>query len=201
MSDPFRSAVLMARTRVTSRCPTGSALESRPDARERKGERTLTRSAGPHYTARPGSRVPMFTSRCTTPPACALAQPRQDFVGRSSAARFLVSGHLVASRNFESRIDVQPDRMTALAQLPLARPRHAGQRRPAASWRAPIGAMGAGVQPLVDAIRAQRGMRMGRQDGRKQKYEVTHNGANGFGFRSLDAGNSGAGSGYRGDAP
>ena len=91
--------------------------------------------------------------------------------------------------------------MTALTQLPIARPRHAGQRRPAASWRAPIGAMGAGVQPSVDVIRAQRGMRMGRQDGRTQTYEVTHNRANGFGFRSLDAGNSGAGSGYRGDAP
>jgi hypothetical protein len=35
----------------------------------------LTRRPGPHYTARPGSRVPMFTSRCITPRACASAHP------------------------------------------------------------------------------------------------------------------------------
>ena len=41
----------------------------------------------------------MLTSRCTTPLACALAQPRHEpLVGRPSAARFLVSGSLAATR-------------------------------------------------------------------------------------------------------
>ena len=91
--------------------------------------------------------------------------------------------------------------MTALTQLSFARPRHAGQRRLAASWRAPIGAMGAGIQPSRDVIGAECGMRMGLQDDRKQTNEVTCDRASGFGYRSLDAGNSGAGSGFRGDAP
>ena len=83
----------------------------------------------------------------------------------------------------------------------FARPRHAGQRRPAASWRAPIGATGAGVQPWADVVRGECGTRMGRQDDRKQAQDVTGNGAGGFGYRSLDAGNSGAGPGFRGGAP
>ena len=91
--------------------------------------------------------------------------------------------------------------MTTRTRLSIARPRHAGQRRFVASWRAPIGATGAGVHPSMDAVGAERGIRMGLQGDRKQTTEVTCNGAGGFGYRSLEAGNSGAGSGYRGDAP
>ena len=87
--------------------------------------------------------------------------------------------------------------MTAFTRLPIARPRHAGQYRLAGSWRARIGAFGSGMQ-----LFAERGMRMGQPDDRKQgTTEVTSSRTSGFGFRSLDTGNSGAGSGFRGDAP
>jgi hypothetical protein len=160
----------------------------------------LTHPTGPRYNARPGSRVPMFTSRCTTPPACALAQPRPDsIVGRSSAARFLVSGTVTATRHPIARTD-HP--MTELTQLRIARPRHAGQRRPAASWRAPIGARGTGAHGQADVAGVRRAMRMGRLGDRKpQVLEVTGSTTIGFGYRSLDAGQGGAGSGFRGDAP
>jgi hypothetical protein len=92
--------------------------------------------------------------------------------------------------------------MTALTHLPIARPRHAGQHRLAASWRAPIGAMGAGAQRPVEFAEAKRGMRMGQPGDRKQQTTVvTCRRTSGFVYRSLDAENSGAGSGFRGDAP
>lgn len=92
--------------------------------------------------------------------------------------------------------------MTALTRLPSARPRHAGQRRLAASWRAPIGACGAGTQPSGDVAGAERGTRMGRPSDRKQgTTDATSGRTSELGYRALDAGNSGAGSGIRGDAP
>ena len=92
--------------------------------------------------------------------------------------------------------------MTALTHLPIARPRLAGQRRPAASWRAPVGAGGTGARPSVGFAGMKRGARMGRPSDRKQQtIEVTGTRACGFGYRSLDAEYSGAGSEYWEDAP
>ena len=170
-------------------------------SRQRHRNGLLTRRPVAHYTARPGSRVPMFTSRCTTPLACALAQPRLKCVGRSSAARFRVSGHQAATRHHSARTD---DHMTARTHLHTARPRHAGDSRPAGSWCAPLGAMGTGTGArwTIDAARVMRGSRMGQPSDRKQpSIEMTFSRTSGFGYRPLDAGNSGAGSGFRGDAP
>ena len=92
--------------------------------------------------------------------------------------------------------------MTALIHLPIARPRYAGQRRLAASWRAPVGAMGTGAQRPAGLAVAECGMRMEQPGDRKQQTsDVTCSRTSGFAYRSLDAGNSGAGSGFRGDAP
>ena len=92
--------------------------------------------------------------------------------------------------------------MTAFSRLPIARPRHAGQYRLAASWRAPIGALGSGMPTPADVAGNARGMRMGQPIDRKQgTTEVTCSRTSGFGFRSLDAGDRGAGSGFTGDAP
>ena len=92
--------------------------------------------------------------------------------------------------------------MTAFTRLPIARPRHAGQYRLAASWRAPIGALGSGMHTPSGVAGIEGGMRMGQPGYRKQgTTEVTCSRTSGFGFRSLDAGNRGAGSGFRGDAP
>jgi hypothetical protein len=92
--------------------------------------------------------------------------------------------------------------MTAFTRLPIARPRHAGQYRLAASWRTPSGAFGWGMQGTADVAGAGRGMRMGQPANRKQgTTEVTCSRAGELGDRSLDAGDSGAGSGFRGDAP
>ena len=143
----------------------------------------------------------MFTSRCTTPPACALAQPRHaSLVGRASAARFLVSD--TNHRNFTNESTVLPDPMTAHTRLPIARPRHAGQYRLAASWRAPMGAFGSGMQATTDIAGHECGMRMGQPGDRKQgTTEVTCSRTGELGFRALDAGKGGAGSGFRGGAP
>ena len=161
--------------------------------------RLLTASPGPYYNARPGSRVPMFTSRCTTPLACALAEPRQEsLVGRTSAARFLVSG---LHRN-SAHIGSYRDLMTTLTHLHTVRPRYAGEHRLAGSWCAPLGATGTRAQWSVDAARRLRGSRMSQQGDRKQQtIAVTFGRTGEFGYRSFDAGRSGAGSGYRGDAP
>ena len=167
--------------------------------RLRRDQFLLTHSLGPRYTARPGSRVPMFTSRCT-PRACALAHPRHELVvGRSSAARFRVSGLHAATRHASARTD---DHMTARIHLHTEAPRQAGQHRLAASWCAPAGAMGTRAQRSVAAAQGMRGSRMGRQHDRKQiSVAVTCSRKGEFGYRPLDAGRSGAGSGYRGDAP
>ena len=92
--------------------------------------------------------------------------------------------------------------MTAFSRLPIARPRHAGQYRLAGSWRASSGALGPGMQATADIAGHECGMRMGQPDDRKQgTTEVTCSRTIELGYRSLDAGNSGAGSGFRGDAP
>ena len=92
--------------------------------------------------------------------------------------------------------------MTALTHLLIARPQHAGQPRPAASWCAPVGAEGMGAQPSIGFAGAKRGMRMGQPGDRKQQTtEVAGDRACGFGYRSLDAEHIGAGSGFREDAP
>ena len=155
----------------------------------------LTRSTGPDYTARPGSRAPDVHEVRRTMPTGAYVGPIPDwkFVGRSSAAR------ICRFRTFRCHSDhdslVLPDPMTALTHHPIGRPRLAGQRRLAASRRAPIGAMGSGAQPPVDPPVAKRGMRMASRATRKQQMcEVTFSRTSGFGYRSLDAGHSGAGS-------
>ena len=159
----------------------------------------LTPSRVTDYTARPGSRVPMFTSRCTTPLACALAQPRLKCVGRSSAARFRVSGIIAATRHRFARTD---DHMTTHTHLHTVRPRHAGDSRLAGSWCAPLGAIGAAAPWSIDAARTTRGSRMSQPSDRTQtSIEVTVSRTSEFGYRSLEAGRSGAGSGFRGDAP
>ena len=92
--------------------------------------------------------------------------------------------------------------MTAFTRLPIARPRHAGQRRLVASWRAPIGAFGASTQPSGDVAGAKRGTRMGQPCDRKQgTTDMTCGRTGELGYRATDAGHSGAGSGIRGDAP
>ena len=89
--------------------------------------------------------------------------------------------------------------MTARTQLRFARPRHAGDSRFAASWRAPVGAMGTGMQATW--MDAGREMRITRPSDRKQQTTTEVMSARTSGYRSLDAGHSGAGSGFRGDAP
>ncbi len=94
------------------------------------------------------------------------------------------------------------DHMTALTHLHTAGSRHAGDSRLAGSWCAPLGAMGTGAQWSVDASRIARESRMSTPSDRKQpSIEMTFSRTSGFGYRTLDAGNSGAGSGFRGDAP
>jgi hypothetical protein len=92
--------------------------------------------------------------------------------------------------------------MTALTHLHTVRPRHAGEHRLAGSWCAPLGAEGTGVQWSIDAARSMRDARMSQRSDRKQlSIAVTFSRTVGFGYRPLDAGHSGAGSGFRGDAP
>ena len=92
--------------------------------------------------------------------------------------------------------------MTAHTRLPIARPRHAGQYRLAASWRAPIGAFGSGMRTSADVTGAEHGMPMAQPSDRKQATTEANCSRTGdLGFRSLDTGDSGAGSGFRGDAP
>src|SRR5215217_5945605 len=126
---------------------------------------------------------------------CVGPTPTAVRVGRSSAARFLVSGIFAATRHRFTRTD---DLMTARTQLRFAHPRHAGDSQFAASWRAPVGAMGTGMQARW--MDAGREMRIARPSDRKQsKTEVGSRKTSGY--RSLAAGHSGAGSGFRGDAP
>src|SRR5215203_2986177 len=73
---------------------------------------------------------------------CVGPTPTAVHVGRSSAARFLVSGSTVATRHRFAGTD---DSMRALTQLRFARPRHAGVYRPAGSWCASVGAVGTGA--------------------------------------------------------
>ena len=146
----------------------------------------------------------MFTSRCTTPLACALAQPRRNFESGDHRRRdFSFLAFSAATPHASARTD---DHMTALTHLHTVRPRHAGEHRLAGSWCAPLGAMGTGAQWSVDAARSMCGSRMSQPSDRKQpsiemQFEVTFRKTGEFGYGSLDAGRSGAGSGFRGDAP
>ena len=91
--------------------------------------------------------------------------------------------------------------MTAFTRFPIARPRHAGQHRLAATWRAPVGAFGSGVRTSADLVGSE-SMRLEQPGDRKQQTIQVNDGRTGeLGYRVLDAGNSGAGSGFRGDAP
>lgn len=92
--------------------------------------------------------------------------------------------------------------MTALTLLHSERSRHAGDRRLAGRSRAPLGAVGTGMQCQDDAERITRWRRMSRHGARKQPWiGVTFSRTSGFGYRTLDAGEGGAGSGFRGNAP
>lgn len=92
--------------------------------------------------------------------------------------------------------------MTALARLHTERPRHAGTSRLAGRSCAPVGAVGTGAPWSVEAARDTRWSRMSQRSDRKQPWaDVTFSRTSGFGYRSLDAGQRGAGSGFRGDAP
>ena len=141
----------------------------------------------------------MFTSRCTTPCACALAQPRRKHESGDHRRRDFAFLDLAATRHTSIRTD---DHMTALTHLHTEAQRHAGEHRLAASWCAPVGAMGTRAHWSADARQRVRGSRMSRQHDRKQlSIGVTFGRTSEFGYRPLDAGRSGAGSGYRGDAP
>jgi hypothetical protein len=104
-----------------------------------------------------------------------------------------------ATRHASARTE---DHMTALTHFHTEALRHAGEHRLAASWCAPVGAMGTCAQWPIDAEQGTRGSRMSRQHDRKQlSIGVTFGRTSEFGYRPLDGGRSGAGSGYRGDAP
>jgi hypothetical protein len=94
------------------------------------------------------------------------------------------------------------DPMTAFTQLRVARPRHAGASRSAASWRAPVVAAETGMRATwIEAGDATRGMRIDRPSDRKQQTTTDAASCRTSGYRSLDEGHSGAGSGFRGNAP
>jgi hypothetical protein len=104
-----------------------------------------------------------------------------------------------ATRHASARTE---DHMTALTHFHTEALRHAGEHRLAASWCAPVGAMGTCAQWPIDAEQGTRGSRMSWQNDRKQlSIGVTYSRTGEFGYRPLAAGRSGAGSGYRGDAP
>jgi len=108
-----------------------------------------------------------------------------------------------ATRHASARTD---DHMTALTHLHTVRPRHAGEVRLAGSWCAPLGARGTDAQWSTDAARSMRGSRVSQPGDRKQPsidvtFAVTFSRTGEFGYGSLDAGDRGAGSGFRGDAP
>lgn len=130
---------------------------------------------------------------------CVGPTPTAVQIGRSSAARFLVSGITAATTHRFARTD---DPMTALTQLHSERPRHAGDHRLAGRSCALVGALGTGARWLAGADRSMRWSRMSEQDGRKQPWaDVAFSRTSEFGYRSLEAGQGGAGSGFRGDAP
>jgi len=92
--------------------------------------------------------------------------------------------------------------MTARIQLPFARPRQAGASRFVASWRAPVGAMGTGMQATwMELDGSTREMCIARPSDRKQQTTADAASCRTSGYGSLEAGHSGAGSGFRGDAP
>jgi len=114
---------------------------------------------------------------------------------------------LEAWLQLDNRTERTDDPMTAHTHSPFARPRHAGASRFAARWRAPIGAMGTGTCQMVDVARSKRDMRIDGQHGQpcdrtQQPMDVVTTGRPGeFGYRSLAAGHSGAGTGFGGDTP
>lgn len=141
----------------------------------------------------------MFTSRCITPLACALANPDMIHSSGDHRRRDFAFLDLAATRHTSIRTD---DHMTALTHLHTEAQRHAGEHRLAASWCAPVGAMGTRAQWSVGVAQGMRGSRMSWQNDRKQvSIGVTFGRTGEFGYRPLDAGRSGAGSGFRGDAP
>jgi hypothetical protein len=109
---------------------------------------------------------------------------------------------LESSLQLEIEITRTDDHMMAITQPRFARPRHAGASRFAASWRTPVGASGAGIQPTwIEAGQSKREMCAARQNDRMQQTTSDATSCRTSGYRSLDAGHSGAGSGFRGDAP
>jgi hypothetical protein len=144
----------------------------------------------------------MFTSRCITPRVRVDPTLTELDVRRSSAARFSFSGTL------RSRIDAsvtpssQSERTTDhMMQRTLTRidsPRHTGACRSAASWRAPIGATGAGAYAfaigLGESKRQMRGQWGTRQVGQTMGMEAKSGRTSMSGDRPLDADGSGAGS-------
>ena len=141
----------------------------------------------------------MFTSRCTTLLACALAQPRRKCESGDHRRRDFSFLALTATRHASARTD---DHMTARIHLHTEALRHAGEHRLAASWCASVGAVATRAQRSVDFAQSMRGSRMNWQNERKQiSIGVTFGRTSEFGYRPLDEGKSGAGSVYRGDAP
>jgi hypothetical protein len=169
----------------------------------------LTRRPGPHYTARPGSRVPMFTSRCITPRACASAHPdravRQAIIGDAICV-FRV--HDFPRTRGAQRSRRNPDgHMMQRTLTRIDSPRFTGTYRYAASWCAPVGAFGGGAGVHALAI--------GLDDSKRRAHELwsiqrawqaigqeSKSGRTSMsGNRPLDRDGSGAGSRWSAGAP
>ena len=93
--------------------------------------------------------------------------------------------------------------MTAFTHSRFARLRHAGASRYAASWRMPVVAIGMGtsVQWAGDD-QAKREVQLARPNDRMQQQTTSDATSCRTSEKgSLEAGHSGAGSGFRGDAP
>ena len=142
----------------------------------------------------------MFTSRCTTPRR--VRWPNPDKLHSSGDHRRRDFSFPDAPLQLQLDSPVLPDPMTAFTRFPIARPRHAGRHRLAASWRAPVGAFGSGMRTSAGVAGVECGMRLRQPGDRKQQtIEVNHGRTGELGYRALDAGYSGAGSGFQGDAP
>jgi len=186
----------------------GSIVSSSSARAESRATRCpLTHSPGPHYTARPGSRVPMFTSRCITPVACVSAHPDPKVrVRRSSVTRFVFSGSMISRARAEHVLNNRRPavHMTQRILTRIDSPRFTGSYRFAASWCAPVGALGADAYAMTiglgDSKRHARGLWRAKQVG-QMGIEGTSDRTSMSGKRPLDREGSGAGSRWSAGAP
>jgi len=168
----------------------------------------LTHLPSRRYSAR-GSRVPMFTSRCITPVACASTHPDQKAcVRRSSVTRFVFSGSMISRVRAEHVLTARSSdvHMTQRTLTRIDSPWFTGTYRLAASWCAPVSAFGSGAGTyamaigLGDSKRHARGlcrMKQVGQMGMEGDAGWTSMSVN----RPLDRDRSGAGSRWSAGAP